>query len=57
MKLYSIWNSMFVNIIHANVLRCYNNNIYIKNWVDKYNVYVCVDVWFYKKKVCVEKNT
>jgi len=38
MKFYSIWNSMLVNIIHANVLPCYNNNIYIKNWVDKYNV-------------------
>jgi hypothetical protein len=31
-------NSMLVNIIHVNVLPCYNNNIYIKNWVDKYNV-------------------
>jgi len=27
MKLYFIWNSMLVNIIHANVLPCYNNDI------------------------------
>jgi hypothetical protein len=27
MKLYLIWNSMLVNIIHANVLLGYNNNI------------------------------